>query len=766
MRRRASIRTEGGMLAKIATALTVFLLAGAAFANDDDASADDHAYHDLSTLSSSAELGFLYNSTNDDKFGDYTGLDDKGFFVLGNIDIRRRSQFDAEDPYYFRLLGLNLGLDSRYVDAEYKLPGMFGLSFVFDELPKFQTDSGRTLFRGAGSESLTLPSDWVQGNNAFEMTALESDLRDIQIDHERRILGGGASLVLPSNLDFDASYTHETKRGEKLTGAVLGINGGNPRSAVVPERLDYVTHQIESNLRYTTDALQLQLQYYGSGFDNDANKTRWENPYLPVSGEPRGNWPDRGGPAGYPAGQKGQMPDNWFHQISGSGGLNLPYNSRVMLNAAFGWMRQNDDFLPYTINPNINTPLPLPGNGLDGIVKTRLVKFEFVSNPIPKVGVKAAYRWNQRDNDTSVENYFRVPNDVGDQVAPEDARLNRPYSFEHHQVDADVSYDVFKRTKLTVMYAWDRTKRNRQEVKQNDEHSFGVKMVSNASRYVTGGAHYERFYRTGSSYNCVRPLIVTEAQPADDLGCPREAGSGLVFENHPFMRKYYMADRRRNEAHTWLNLIPIGSLNFAFNVRYSDDDYHNTRYGLTDRKAYTPGVDITWMPADQLNFHAFYNYDWIVSNQDSISWSDDATAFDSANRWTSKTTDTIHTAGGGVDIDVIPNRLGIGVEYLFAKSRGKIDTDVNAGLTSGLPFPDDKTELHDISVHANLQITRNLSTRVGYLFEHYSSKDWPIDNICPACLSFSGTSSVIGSGEDSPDYHAHVVSLSMKWEFW
>ena len=41
----------------------------------------------------------------------------------------------------------------------------------------------------------------------------------------------------------------------------------------------------------------------------------------------------------------------------------------------------------------------------------------------------------------------------------------------------------------------------------------------------------------------------------------------------------------------------------------------------------------------------------------------------------------------GVDIDIIPNRLGIGVEYLFAKSKGKIDTLVNAGRSPGLPWP-------------------------------------------------------------------------------
>jgi len=120
----------------------------------------------------------------------------------------------------------------------------------------------------------------------------------------------------------------------------------------------------------------------------------------------------------------------------------------------------------------------------------------------------------------------------------------------------------------------------------------------------------------------------------------------------------------------------------------------------------------------------------------------------------------------GVDFDVIPNRLGIGIEYLFAKSRGEIDTDLGSGLSPLMPFPDNITKLHDVSVHTDVQITRNLSTRVGYLFEKFDSSDWAVDGVCPGCMSFSGSSSVIGSGGDSPDYDAHVVSWSMKWEFW
>ena len=124
-----------------------------------------------------------------------------------------------------------------------------------------------------------------------------------------------------------------------------------------------------------------------------------------------------------------------------------------MLNAAFGWGTQSDDYLPYTINSNLSVPLGLPRSNLDGKLETRLVTARFVSNPLPKLGINIAYRWNERDNDSPVDTYFRVLSDSRNQSV-NDARVNRPYSFEQHKVDADVSYRVYKRTKLTLMYEW------------------------------------------------------------------------------------------------------------------------------------------------------------------------------------------------------------------------------------------------------------------------------------------------------------------------
>jgi MtrB/PioB family decaheme-associated outer membrane protein len=719
---------------------------------------EDEEFHELTTYTNTIEAGSFYNSVDEFEFGDYTGLVDDDWYALGNVDIRQRSAFDADSAYYYRLRGLNLGLDSRYIDGEYRIPGLFGISALYDEIPKYQTDSAQTFFLNAGAGFLTLPDDWVGISNPTQIDP--RFFRGSNIDHKRRTAGGEMSLILPSHFDFDASYTHQTKQGEKLSSAMVGLTGGNPRSINVPEPLDYTFHQIESHIRHTTDDFQFQLEYFGSGFDNGMNSLAWENPYLAGPLNPN---------VGYPLGvaQKGTMPDNWFHQVTSSGGFDLPLNSRIMLNTAFGWATQQDDFLPYTNNPLlfVDPALGLPRPDLDGKLETRLVTFRFVSAPLPKLGIDLNYRWNDRDNETPIDTYFRIRADSENQD-PANARRNRPYSFEQHKVDADVSYQLYKRTKLTLLYEWEQISRNLQEVHENNEHTVGGKLVSHPNRYVNLGARFERSYRDRSSYDCVKPLVA--GQPAGtvaDPGCPIVPGTGQVFENQPQLRKYYMANLRRNDAHVWASLVPLESVNLSSHFQYIDDDYYKSKFGLTEYRLISTGADLSYSATSALIFHTFYSFDNSRSEMESVSFGGLDASFDPANVWSSRDKDFTHTAGAGFDYDVVPERLSFGIDYLFARSIGRVDTRTVAGRVTP-PFPDNETELHDVSVEGNLQLTRNLSLRVGYLFEHFDSSDWATDLVCPACLNFSGNAAVVASGDSPPDYDAHLVSLSLIYNFW
>lgn len=752
-------RTMGGTRA-CAVAIAAAL---AAMAAPEGARADEDAYRKLTTLESRLELGVLYNSRNDFKFGDFTGLDNKGFEWIGESDIRLRSAYDADLPYYFRLRGLNLGLESRYLEAVAEMPGLVGFEFWWDEIPKFQSDTAKTPYRNLDSTILTLPPGWIPGNNPAptQMPLLEASLQRFDVKHERRALGGSGSLVLPWNLEFDASYERETKRGNKITAGLIGQNGGNPYAVLIPEEIDYTFHNIESNLRYAGDGFQAQLQYFGSGFENDHDQTRWQNPYLADA--------DFDPAAEYPAfGRKGQAPDNWFHQGVFSAGVDLPVNSRLMMNTAFGWGRQDESFLPYTLNPGFDTPIDvaLPRDSLNGKVRTGMASLRFVSRPLPKLDLAFGYRWNERDNDTPVDVYQRVLNDAGDATDPdqdfENAHINRPYGHDKHKVDVDVSYRLPLRSKVTLSYDFEQIRRHLEEVDQSDEHGFGVKLITRPFNRVSIGIRAQRSYRDEDHYDCVEPLVQTE--PPSLLGDPG-CEFGQDFENHPDLRKYNQTDRRRWDTHLWANIAPLDDVNLGFKVRYVDDDYFNSELGLVDQRYFSTGMDASWTPTDRLLFHLFYDYEERRSKQDSLSWSPFSSPTNLSNGWSTRDTDRFHTTGLGFEFTVIPERVTLGAEYLFARSREILDTRVNT-FREDRPFPDATTELHDVSLRSELHLTENFSLRVGYLYERFKSRDWQIDEVCPACLAADGDeAAVLALGEESPDYSAHVGTVSLIFRF-
>jgi MtrB/PioB family decaheme-associated outer membrane protein len=408
----------------------------------------------------------------------------------------------------------------------------------------------------------------------------------------------------------------------------------------------------------------------------------------------------------------------------------------------------------------------LPRDSLNGKVRTGMASLRFVSRPLPKLDLAFGYRWNERDNDTPVDVYQRVLNDAGDATDPdqdfENAHINRPYGHDKHKVDVDVSYRLPLRSKVTLSYDFEQIRRHLEEVDQSDEHGFGVKLITRPFNRVSIGIRAQRSYRDEDHYDCVEPLVQTE--PPSLLGDPG-CEFGQDFENHPDLRKYNQTDRRRWDTHLWANIAPLDDVNLGFKVRYVDDDYFNSELGLVDQRYFSTGMDASWTPTDRLLFHLFYDYEERRSKQDSLSWSPFSSPTNLSNGWSTRDTDRFHTTGLGFEFTVIPERVTLGAEYLFARSREILDTRVNT-FREDRPFPDATTELHDVSLRSELHLTENFSLRVGYLYERFKSRDWQIDEVCPACLAADGDeAAVLALGEESPDYSAHVGTVSLIFRF-
>ena len=579
------------------------------------------------------------------------------------------------------------------------MPDKYGVWFEFDELPKRWTDSAQTFFSLDGNSSFALPPGWVAGQNSAGMTQLTADLQSQSSRFLRQTLDGGFSLALPENLDFSASFADQTKNGRYLEGAVMGLTGGNPRSVTLNDRVDYTTDLWKTALDYAVDEFQLNFEYQGSHFENNDSSVTWENPYLAnAAWSPNAGYPPSapcfGVTDGCGLGRKGEAPGNWFNQIIASGGYNLPWNTRVMANAAFGWMVQNDTFLPYTVNQALLAPIPLPRSSLDGQINTTVLNFVVASRPLPNTRVDLRYRYDDRQNQTPRDTYVYIRNDSENQgtIDGGTARVNRPYSYTEHQFDFDVGYTLFERTELTVGYAWNQIHRDLQEVEDQSSNAVFAELYSHPLNWLTARGHFRHTWRDRSTYIGVKPQLVGDS-PESLVGFD----PNTEFENHPALRKFYMQGGEREDVGSMITISPIDKVGIGLQTDYYHDAFDGAQVGLTDRDVITTGVDLSYAPCDRLFTHAFYNYERFNSNQTGWSWNNLATAADPGRQWSGRQEDRVHTVGAGAHFDVIPDVLGLDTQYVYSRATW------HHGTRSG---PDARRDHHQLPVPGHDSPTR------------------------------------------------------------
>jgi len=715
---------------------------------------DPEYVRNLTEVRSKVEGGLTYVSDDSAKFGKYTGLNEEGFYLDLNFDVNKRGKYDGDSTEYWLLQGENIGLDSRHALFEYGRQGDYKVYLDYDQIPTFREDTARTVFNGVGSSNLSLPAGWVAGQNTSGFSQLLPSLKDVDIEHDRKRLGIGFDKIIDNHWSIKTKYQYETKEGLKTIGGVIGNTGGNPRAAILPEPIDYTEHKFDAVLDYTTKKQQFQIGYHLSLFNDQKDSLTWQNPYSAING-----WDAS---AGFPGGQ-GRFalpPDNEYHQLMATYGLNVSDTSRFTADLSYARMTQDDAFQNFTVNPVLAAGItaPLPRGSLDGRIDNTLVNLLFSSRPSQNFHWKAQARYEDRNNKTPRDTYVYIGGDSQQQntgATSDRRRTNEPYSYEELKLAVDGGYRVAKRTELTGGLEYKNMDRTFTERNSTDETTLRLGAKSHLSETVIGALHYERSDRGGETYVGTEPFVssYSAAHVADEPG---------GWEQLPDLRKYYLADRTRDKIVLFAGFMPTERVNIGFRANYTNDDYSASEFGLTESKSQNYTLDASFMPTDVTTLYAFGTLEKIKSSQDGRSFSGNnklADASNPARDWTADHDDTVDTFGVGVKHTIIKNKLDVGADYVYAKSTGKIDVSTGSALTSA-PLPDLKTRLHSLSLYGKYKLKTDMYLKLRYRYEKYNTDDWALDGVDPNTLA-----NVLTLGEQSPDYNVHVITLSFGYKF-
>jgi len=618
------------------------------------------------------EPGTGYVSGDSFRFGDYTGLQDRG----GLADLSGTWRYRGEESGgSLDLRTEHLGLDSRALGVSVGRQGRYRLWFGFETLPHLLANDSRSPFAGRAGQ-LRLPGGWIPGSSTDSMAALDASVRTVPLRQEREHNAVGLAFTPHRLADLRLEYRRDENRG-------TGVTGGSfmTQASQLPRSIHQTTDRVDASLAVRHALGHAQLAFDASFFANGVDALAWQNPYSPLT-------------PGATTGQMALAPDNSAHRVSLNFGTPPATSLQVAGQVAIGRLRQDARFLPATVNPD--EAVALPRTSLDGRVDTTLASLRASYGFGRRLRLTADVLRDDRDNRTPVDAYTQVVMDT----FTGGVRTNAPYGFTRNRWRFSAEHRA--RPRLAVGVDDDRRERRLQGV------------ASTTERRYWGRMGWRPFADAD--------LRVRLAHARREGAEPVPVGAGVPAQN-TLARAYNTSERRRDEARADFSLgSPL--LTTTFNVSSARDEYPATVIGRTSGSEFGYGTDVILQAAEGLALSAFASH---RSQETSQAGSQ---AFGLPD-WVADQEDTTNVLGVHMSWRA-PRGLDLGADYVLSTSAGTIAM-LAGGSDSGFPLL--LTRWHDARVFARYALRPGLTLRLDLLREVYSARDWALDGLEPDTVS-------------------------------
>ncbi len=785
--------------------------------------AENPELDELTQRKSTIEAGVLGVSDGNWKYGQYNGLPNSGPYAIGNFDIKGGGAYDSDDATRWRVVGRNIGLETREFIGEYKDQGKYKLNFGYDEITQYKQGTYQTPYIGAGGNSLSLPPNWQDptGGNMRNLSASDQAMfQGVELSTKRRRFDGGFSYFLNNEWELKASMRHEEKNGVSTTGAAIGGRTG----VILPSPISQSTDQINASMNFTGQKGFGSFAYYGSIFHNDYDSITFQSAY-PTS------------LAGYPAfGRMSTMPDNQFHQFTLNGGYNFSPDTKLVGSGSYGRNWQNENFRPYSTS---SAAMPTQSN-LNGGVNFANANLKFTHRVDKDLNLAAAYKFDERDDVTSVNTYkFTDVDAIG---AANNFRSNTPFSRRVQTGNLDADYTIAKGHALKLGYEIQSIDRwcNDTWVACFDaattlENIGKIDYRGNLTDKLNAKLGYAYSNRSSSNYNQDSAIFASAPpQTAQQLslynaysvtgipawgpflgyapkpGVPYPypgvfANNGAVSSgmngSNEFdingLERFNTAPRDRQSFHSMLNYQLTDKLALGVNGDYRYDNYYESTYGLQSSRNWSLNFDSSYNFSEDLSGHVFYTY------QDSQNKTAGSSAGTNSNTgtsaagsvvggcynnvlamnnnaktdpcrdWLSNMGNNINTVGLGVkQKGLLSGKLDLTGDFLLSFAR--TTTDVSGGNYAAVtgtssPYyyipatnmPVVNTQMYQFKLDAKYNFNKASAVHLTYSFQHLWSDDYTYIGM----QQYGTPQAVMPTNMQAPVYSIHAVGLSYIYNF-
>jgi MtrB/PioB family decaheme-associated outer membrane protein len=675
--------------------------------------------------------------------------------------------------------------------------GRFRTQFRYDEIPHVYSNTTRTLFTNSSAGVWVFPASLRSTLQASLPADLPSLIAGTGLNAQRGVITTfnfitpsitrkagtvSASYDFTPNFNLNGMYWRESQNGNRPIGLIM--NSSPSASATsgfgveLPETISYFNNLVRVGAEYGKDDWAVQGAYVGSFLDQNIPSMTWDNPFVLTQ---------PGGPDGIANPVSGRMtlyPSNQAHYLVFGGATDLGKFMRLQASISPGWLRQDEAFLPYTVNEAITgcggvlgasctSTESLPAPSLEGKKQTLAMNYTLVTLPWKSLQVKASYRHYDYNNDTPVRTFTPVEGDAASPAVP--GVENTPFGFNRKTFDLTGNVFLGKKSSAKVGYEADWMDRNHRDVENSVEHSFLGAIDLEQWKSVLFRLSYKHSVRMPDEYQ-------DEASSDPVTGAPISCGStNLVFTaDQRCSRRFDEAHRVRNRTDGLLEYSSSDRVTLSAFGGTIQDDYNqaeNTNsatplnfltgaaattgpyylYGILKDISYNYGFGTDLAIAPQISLFAEYshehNYRRMISRNRSPAGAGQTiltcSGCDTANNdWESTTPEKIDIWTAGAD-----TYLGkkVFLTTYYSLTAGRADTfstflgingvDPSTGIdcantatspcqfrlvgtSAAVNYPESINRQHEVVAILKYKLTANLMPKVEFRYSQFDNKDF------------------------------------------
>jgi MtrB/PioB family decaheme-associated outer membrane protein len=468
---------------------------------------------------------------------------------------------------------------------------------------------------------------------------------------------GALSVNLSRSWVFSAGVIQERRDGAQPIGVLDSQVQEN--SVVIPARIDTVTNQFNAGLRYSGKKGFLDIGYYASLFHNNVSSITWDDPA------------NRGPPVG--TASFASAPDNQFHQINLSGGYDFSPGTRLAISGSYGRSSQDAPFLGYAAAPIGLPETSLDALIVSKVVDAKLTmrplrklnlvadyKYDDQANET-NVATFVFYDVNILKGATASSFNAALGLPAGTLGSNVNIFDNRPHSRRLSQGSLDADFSVAPGQNLAAGFQWQGIKRachdtwiDCENADTTNENSVRGEWRSNWAESLSSRFTYTQSNRsvdyntnawlalvpmanvipraptvgaTTSVYGYLLQSGLTGFGPLAGFPSTPLTGNAAIFSPNnnivpqalygsrdnvselPGLRRFNVADRRRDKARSSLDWQATERLSLQAGAEYNKDDYEHSTYGLQESRGWAANLQASYAVDEDFELPVFYTHE-------------------------------------------------------------------------------------------------------------------------------------------------------------